>query len=47
MTICFVGEDNHARSLRKARNSHNVANEERIIGIFETINSKWEKCIYI
>lgn len=47
MTICFVGENNHARSLRKARNSRNTEDEKQIIGIFELNNSKWDKCIYI
>lgn len=47
MTICFVGENNHARSLRKARNSKNTQDEKQIIGIFEINNDKWDKCIYI
>ncbi len=47
MTICFIGNDNHARSLRKARNSHNAKNEKQIIGIFERSNDKLDKCIYI
>lgn len=47
MTMCFVGNDNHAHSLRKARNSHNTQDEKRIIGIFETKNQKWSKCIYV
>ena len=47
MTICFVGENNRARSLRKARNSRNTQSEKQIIGIFELYNNKWDKCIYI
>lgn len=47
MTMCFIGNDNHARSLRKARNSHNTLDEKRIVGIFETADQKWNKCIYI
>lgn len=47
MTMCFIGNDNHARSLRKARNSHNTLDEKRIEGIFETADQKWNKCIYI
>ena len=47
MTICFVGENNRARSLRKARNSRNTQSEKQIIGIFELNNTKWDKCIYI
>ena len=47
MTICFVGENNRARSLRKARNSRNTQSEKQIIGIFELHNNKWDKCIYI
>lgn len=47
MTICFMGNDNHARSLRKAKNSHNVISEKRILAIFEKENCILEKCIYI
>lgn len=47
MTICFINNDNHARSLRKARNSKNTSEEKKIIGIFEIENNKWIKCIYI
>lgn len=47
ITICFVGDDNYARSLGKARNSRNTKEEKQIIAIFECNDRKWNKCIYI
>lgn len=48
MTICFVGNDYHALSLRKARNSHTTNSEKQILSIFEVNDDNMiVKLIYI
>ena len=48
MTICFTGFDNHARSIRKAKNSKHTLKEHRILGIFKMDkNNEISNLIYV